>query len=184
MECDGDAIDDRLLGGRQGRRLLAHMAWEGRSVHRDELADGLWSGVLPRTWERTLSGVVTRLRVGLAEAGVRGEVISFVDGRYGLVGGGEVHLDVVDASANLVAARQAADCGDLERARVLAESVLVVARLPLMPGEDAGWVDAARARHRILLFDALDLLADSALAAHWYALGEAAAREAIAPFFE
>ena len=97
--------------GRVGR-LLARLAWEGREVHRDELADGIWLESLPRTWERTLSGVITRLRVGLAEAGVRGDVITFVDGRYSLVGGGDVHVDVRDAECDLVAAREAADRND------------------------------------------------------------------------
>ena len=112
VEIDGVPVVDGLLGGRQGRRLLARLAWEGRAVHRDELADGIWLESLPRTWERTLSGVVTRLRAGLAEAGVRGDVITFVDGRYSLVGGGDVQVDVREAGCDLVAAARAGrGCG-------------------------------------------------------------------------
>ena len=66
VEVDGVSVDDGLLGGRQGRRLLARLAWEGRAVHRDELADGIWLESLPRTWERTLSGVVTLFGPGSA----------------------------------------------------------------------------------------------------------------------
>ena len=178
-EVDGRLVDDGLLGGRQGRRLLARLAWEGRAVHRDELADGIWLERLPRTWERTLSGVITRLRIGLTDAGVLGDVITFVDGRYSLIGGGDVHIDVRDAGHDLVAAREAADRGDLECARLLADGVLQVARLPLLPGEDAEWVDVARIRHRTLLQDALDVVVDAGLRAGSYALAEGAAREAV-----
>jgi WD40 repeat protein/DNA-binding SARP family transcriptional activator len=179
VEVDGRPVDDGALGGRQGRRLLARLAWEGRAVHRDELADGMWLESLPRTWERTLSGVITRLRAGLKEAGVRGDIVTYLDGCYWLIGGGDLHVDVRDAGLDLVAAREAADRGDLERARALAENVLEVARAPLLPGEDAGWVDVARARHRALLLDALDALADVGLSARSYVLAERAAREAV-----
>ena len=76
-ELDGVRIADVALGGRQGRKVLARLAWEARSVHRDELADGIWIEMLPRTWERTLSGVITRLRAGLVAAGVQGDVVTF-----------------------------------------------------------------------------------------------------------
>ena len=54
-----------------------------------------------------------------------------------------------------------------------------VARPPLLPGEDAGWVDVARARHRALLLDTLDALADVGLRARSYVLAEHTAREAV-----
>jgi WD40 repeat protein/DNA-binding SARP family transcriptional activator len=179
VEVDGRPVDDGALGGRQARRLLARLAWEGRAVHRDELADGMWLESLPRTWERTLSGVITRLRAGLKEAGVGGDIVTYLDGRYRLIGGGDVHVDVRDAGLDLVAACEAADRGDLERARVLAEDVLEVARAPLLPGEVAGWVDVARALHRALLLDTLDALADVGLRGRSYMLAERAAREAV-----
>ena len=174
-------VVDRARGRRSGRgrwrfpstmgcsavgRVRCFRVWLGRGGgHRDELADGIWLESLPRTWERTLSGVVTRLRAGLSEAGVRGDIISFVDGRYSLVGGGDVHVDVRDAACGLVVAREAAVRNDFEGARAGAEAVLDVFRLPLLPGEDAGWVDVARARHGAALLDALDLLADAGLRA-------------------
>ena len=179
VEVDGHRVADGSLGGRQGRRLLARLAWEGRAVHRDELADGIWLDSLPRTWERTLSGVVTRLRRGMAEAGVGGDVITYVDGRYTLVGGGDLGVDVHDAADKLAAARESADVGDLVSSGDLARIVLRVARLPLLPGEDANWVDLARARHHALLVDALDVLADVALRAGSFGAAEEAAREIV-----
>lgn len=122
---------------------------------------------------------ITRLRAGLKEAGIRGEIITYLDGRYSRIGGGDVHVDVRDAGLDVVAAQDAADRGDLERARALAEDVLGVARAPLLPGEDAGWVDVARARHRALLLDALDALADVGLRSRSYVVAERAAREAV-----
>ncbi len=170
MVCSEEGRVEDCLPGWPGR---------GRAVHRDELADGIWLERLPRTWERTLSGVITRLRLGLADAGVSGDVVTFVDGRYLLAGGGDVHVDVRDARRDLVASREAADRGDFEGARTLAEGVLRVARLPLLPGEDAAWVDVARDRHRALLQDALGVVADAGLNAGWHVLAEEAAREAV-----
>ena len=155
--------------------------WRGRGGRSIETSWPTAFGLnrLPRTWERTLSGVITRLRAGLAEAGVKGDVITFVDGRYSLIGGGDVQVDVRDAACDLAAAREAADRNDFEGARAGAEGVLDVFRLPLLPGEDAGWVDVARARHGALLLDALDLLGRCRTARRVVRVGGGAAREAV-----
>src|SRR5215207_1457764 len=178
VEVDGPQVADAALGGRQGRKVLGRMAWERRSVHRDELADGIWIGTLPRTLERTLSGVITRLRTGLATAGAPSDLISFVDGRYS-IDSSVITVDVHQASTYLARGRDALDAGDARAAIALASSGLMVARRPLMPGDDGSWLDLARARHRALLRDLLDVLADASLADGRFAEAESAARESI-----
>ena len=178
VEVDGRHVDERSLGGRQGRHVLARLAWEQRPVHRDELADGIWLDRLPRTWERTLSGVITRLHAGLAAAGFSGNAIVYADGRYNLRDT-DIDVDVHEAHRDLVAAGEARDAGDLALAKSLAESALDVARLPVLTGADAGWVELAHARHRSLLLDALDLLAGVCQRSGAHALAESTAREAI-----
>ena len=48
---DGRALSDALVGGRQGRLVLAFLTCERhRPVSRDELADLLWGEQLPDSW--------------------------------------------------------------------------------------------------------------------------------------
>jgi len=48
--------------GRQGRIVFAALAFSGRPVDRNELADILWPNRLPASWTRDLSAVISKLR--------------------------------------------------------------------------------------------------------------------------
>ena len=52
--------------GRQGRIVFAALAFSGRPVDRNELADILWPNRLPASWTRDLSAVISKLRALLA----------------------------------------------------------------------------------------------------------------------
>jgi DNA-binding SARP family transcriptional activator len=45
--------------GRQGRIVFAALAFTGRPVDRNELADILWPNRLPASWTRDLSAVIS-----------------------------------------------------------------------------------------------------------------------------
>ena len=64
VEDDGKILlDERRLMGRQGRLAFAHLACEHlRAVSRDELAEELWLGKVPPSWERSLSALISKLR--------------------------------------------------------------------------------------------------------------------------
>ena len=62
-ESDGVVIGERQLQGRQGRLLFAYLvAAQGRPVPRDELADVLWEGTPPATWDKALGVLASKLR--------------------------------------------------------------------------------------------------------------------------
>src|SRR5215217_4534665 len=56
-------LDERRLMGRQGRLTFAYLAGERlRAVSRDELAEELWLGAVPTSWESSLSALISKLR--------------------------------------------------------------------------------------------------------------------------
>ena len=60
-------FDERRLMGRQGRLAFAYLVGEHRrAVSKDELAEELWLGTVPPSWERSLSALISKLRTLLA----------------------------------------------------------------------------------------------------------------------
>ena len=60
VEIDGRVLPESLIGGRQGRLVLAYLVCErDRVVRREELADLLWPGQLPESWTASLSAVIS-----------------------------------------------------------------------------------------------------------------------------
>src|SRR6478735_2127591 len=73
VETDGVVIDEARFPGRQGRLLFAYLvAEQGRPVPRDELAEALWGDRPPATWDKALTGIVSRVRGLLADQGIDG----------------------------------------------------------------------------------------------------------------
>src|SRR5215831_17839077 len=73
LETDGGVVDEARFPGRQGRLLFAYLvAEQGRAVPRDELAEALWGETPPSTWDKALTGIVSKLRSLLAEQGIDG----------------------------------------------------------------------------------------------------------------
>jgi DNA-binding SARP family transcriptional activator len=51
VQADGLPLPDALVGGRQGRLVLAYLACERqRAVRKEELAELLWGDRLPESW--------------------------------------------------------------------------------------------------------------------------------------
>ncbi|MGZ8600747.1 MAG: AfsR/SARP family transcriptional regulator, partial [Actinomycetota bacterium] len=68
---NGDVlVPEKRLPGRQGRLILAVLAWErDRAVAVEELADIVWEGVPPAAWQTALRALVSKLRGVLDDAG-------------------------------------------------------------------------------------------------------------------
>src|SRR5687767_952152 len=68
VEDNGEVLlDERRLMGRQGRLTFAHLVGEHlRAISRDELAEELWLGKAPPSWERSLNALISKLRALLA----------------------------------------------------------------------------------------------------------------------
>src|SRR5262249_32647786 len=103
LERDGRGVDEARFPGRQGRLTLAYLvAEQGRAVPRDELAEALWGDAPPSTWDKVLTGIVSKLRTLLAEQGI--------DGANALTGAfGCYRLELPDGSwVDMLAAESAA----------------------------------------------------------------------------
>jgi basic membrane lipoprotein Med (substrate-binding protein (PBP1-ABC) superfamily)/DNA-binding SARP family transcriptional activator len=188
ISTDGVLIEEERLPGRQGRLVFAYLVSEhGRPVFRDELAEALWGGTPPARWEKALGVIASKLRALLGECGVDGaKVLTSAFGCYRLELPEGSWVDLLAAARGADEAEAALAGGQAEKAKAEASQAVVVARLPLLPGEDGAWVERRRRELADVLDRALDCLADACLrsgnaseAAKW-------AQEAIAlqPFRE
>lgn len=158
---DGDTlIEAGALPARQGRLAFAYLATHRRAVPRDELAEQLWRGVPPRSWERDLSAIISKVRSALAPVNGGIEIASAF-GCYELRLSQSAEVDVETAVRSAEEAEAAFADGDMARALAAATVAATIGRQPLMPGEDAPWLDDARMQLRATLVRALDVLAEA-----------------------
>jgi branched-chain amino acid transport system substrate-binding protein len=158
IEAGGIVVHDDQFPGRQGRLVFAYLATQaGRPIPRDELAEALWGGVPPPTWEKALTVIVSKLRVLLEECGVDGaKALTSAFGCY--------RLDLPEGSAvDVLEARRAVDDPaasptDVARAAEIAAS-------PFLPGDEGDWVERQRRELADVRIRALQRLADASLAA-------------------
>jgi two-component SAPR family response regulator len=71
IAADSQLVDERQFPGKQGRLVFAYLVCERlRPVTRDELAEVVWPGTLPATWEVSLSALISKLRHLLQRLGL------------------------------------------------------------------------------------------------------------------
>jgi peptide/nickel transport system substrate-binding protein len=156
-------IDERRFPGRQGRLLFAYLvAEQGRPVPRDELAEAIWGEALPATWDKALTGLVSKLRALLAESGVDGGgALTGAFGCYRLELPEGSWVDIVAAERALQEAENAFARGDLEKAQDAARLTESLVRQPFFPGDEGRWVEGKRRELTEVRARALSVLADS-----------------------
>jgi DNA-binding SARP family transcriptional activator/ketosteroid isomerase-like protein len=161
VEVDGHVLPESLLGGRQGRLVLAYLACaRDRAVRREELAELLWGEQVPESWTASLSAVISRLRRLFTEAGFDGPaVVVSTPGAYQLALPSGSRVDLEDLVTAVAEAEDAADQGDAERAVAAAARSETVASRGFL-ADDCEWVDVQREAVRDLRVRAL--LAQSA----------------------
>jgi DNA-binding SARP family transcriptional activator len=162
---NGDAlVPERRLPGRQGRLILAVLAWErDRAVSTDELADVVWDGVPPAAWQTALRALVSKLRAALEGAGA-GASIEHAFGCYQLRLPADAWVDVEAASAAVHEAEAALRRGDLRAANGAALVASAIARRPFLPGDVGEWVERRREHLRQVRIRALEARGRVALA--------------------
>src|SRR5262249_59531182 len=108
---------------------------------RDELAEALWGEAPPPTWDKALTGIVSKLRALLSDHGVDGaSALTAAFGCYRLELPEGTWVDVLAAAAVADEAAAALAAGDLDKATgdaALAEALLGE---PFLPGEGGAWV--------------------------------------------
>ena len=134
---------------------------------------------LPRSWERDLSAVVSRLRRVLRDAPGSAATVRGRAGVYELVLPPGSAVDVVEAERALRRGCAALEDDRDDEALAAARAAADIARRPMVPGARSVWLDDRRAWLRSLLAQALALQVEVAVARR-DASGLGAADEAIA----
>ncbi len=180
-------LDERRLMGRQGRLAFAYLVGEHlRAVSRDELAEELWPGSVPPSWERSLRALISKLRALLASTGVHDVALSGSFGHYQLLLPSDVWIDV-EAASEAIDRAESALRGDKPReARGWAQVAHQISRRPFLMGEEGPWVTVKRFELRDVLVRAHECLSEPGI---WgtepaYAVKHAKEAVAIEPFRE
>ena len=188
IEDDGTVLlDERRLMGRQGRLAFAHLACEHlRAVSRDELAEELWLGKAPPSWERSLSALISKLRALLAGIDPPGVALNGSFGHYQLSLPADVWIDVEAATGAIDRAESALRTDQPREAWGWAQAAHQISRRSFLMGEEGPWVTSKRSELRDVLVRAHECLGEPSI---WHAEPEYAvkhAREAVAlePFRE
>ena len=160
-------IDDARFPGRQGRLLFAYLAAEqGRPVPKDELAEAIWGETPPPSWDKALTGVVSKVRALLASSGIDGgSALTGAFGCYRLDLPAGTWVDVIAATDAVVEAEAALAAGDPHAARTAAAEAASLTRQAFLPGEDGSWVEEKRRELAEVRLRALSALADACLCA-------------------
>jgi SARP family transcriptional regulator, regulator of embCAB operon len=188
VEDDGKVLlDERRLMGRQGRLAFAHLAYEHlRAVSRDELAEELWLGKSPPSWERSLSALISKLRALLVGAGLPDVALNASFGHYQLSLPADVWIDVEAASEAIDRAESALRGDEPQEAWGWSQVAYQISRRSFLMGEEGPWVSLKRSELRDVLVRAHECLSEPSI---WHTQPEYAvkhAREAVAiePFRE
>jgi SARP family transcriptional regulator, regulator of embCAB operon len=180
-------LDESRLMGRQGRLVFAYLVGEHlRAVSRDELAEELWLDAVPRSWERSLSALISKLRALLASAGIPDVALTGSFGHYQLLLPTDVWTDREAASGAIDRAESALRGDKPQEAWGWGQVAYQISRRPLLMGEDGPWVTSKRSELRDVLVRAHECLSEPGI---WgtepaYAVKHAKEAVAIEPFRE
>ena len=151
-------VEERELAGRQGRLAFAFLASERhRPIPKEELASVVWRDAPPNEIETALNAILSKLRSALKKAGstagveVRARTIEI---RLPA----DVWIDLEHAANAIDEAEGGLRNAEPKRAWSHAVALVVIARRPFLPGEEAPWIEARRTKLRTLLVRGLHIL--------------------------
>jgi DNA-binding SARP family transcriptional activator len=168
------------LPGRQGRLATAFLVTErSRPVPRDELAEVLWPGPLPASFDVGLSAIVSKLRAAFSALGLGRDALTAGGSCYQLVLPPRTWVDVDTAIEGVHLAEGALLAGRHAGAYGPAVVAAAILRRPFLPGLEGRWIDARRDVLRAAHHRALDCLAEVHEWNREHALALRAAQEAV-----
>jgi SARP family transcriptional regulator, regulator of embCAB operon len=186
VETSAGIADEAQFPGRQGRLAFAFLGLSAqRPVARDALGDAIWGPELPAAWESALKSIMSKLRSLLKMVGLS-DAIGSVSGCYQLRLPVESWIDLEAAVRAVDVAEGAIRRHVIDEAWSEATVATAIARRPLLPGEDAPWIDDVRLRLTATHVRALEVLAQVWLQRRNAPLAMAASAEAVGlePFRE
>jgi len=159
-------MPERVLPGRQGRLALALLVTERRSgLSVEEIADVLWNGAPPPSWNTALRAIISKLRSQIAEYGFDDAVaIESAFGCYQLRLPSEAWIDLEVAAKAVHNAETELRAGNLAAANGEALIAAAISGRPFLAGDDGQWVAQRRARQRDVRVRALLCRAEVAIA--------------------
>jgi len=187
VEANDSFIEQRMFPGRQGRLAFVYLVSERlRPVPRDELADAIWPRELPQGWEGALSAVVSKIRALLKQLGPAVAEITIGAGSYQLQLRDDPWIDLEVAQSSIDEAEGLIRSGLVKGAWGPANVAAAIARRPILPREDAEWVERRRRALQDIHLRSLECLSEIALLNGEHPLAAQFAAEAveIEPFRE
>jgi DNA-binding SARP family transcriptional activator len=158
IEYGETLVEERELAGRQGRLAFAFLASERqRPISKEELTSVVWPDTPPREIETALSAILSKLRTVLKKASPAATV-EVRSGTIQLRLPSDVWVDLEHAANSIDEAEGALRAGHLPDAWSHAVTLVIIARRPFLPGEEASWIEARRTRLRSLLVRGLHIL--------------------------
>ena len=181
IEYGETLVEERELAGRQGRLAFAFLVSERqRPVTKEELISILWPGTSPRGIETALAAILSKLRASLKKTGlVRDGVVEVRSGTIQMRLPADVWIDLEHAGNSIDEAEGALRSGGARVAWSHAVALVIIARRPFLPGEEASWIEARRVRLRSLLVRGLHILSQITAANGEHALAVQYAMEII-----
>ena len=158
LDVSGSRLAGRDFPGRQGRDALAYLTLNRtRMVPRAELAEAIWPGALPASWDGSLHSIVSKLRRLLGGLGLDGAaVLSHESGCYVFRLPAPAWVDH-EAATDAIHQAESALAADDPRAAYGPSAVAHhIARRPFLPGSEAMWIDHQRERLESVLIRALE----------------------------
>jgi DNA-binding SARP family transcriptional activator len=150
-------VGERNLPGRQGRLLLAYLVLSEHPSDRDDLAGLLWPNRLPRSSERSLTSLLSKLRAALGQLACQPPLtLRSTLGSCQLRLPTDSWVDVTAAADAITRAEHAVRSGDLEAADGWAQVAWQISRRPFLPGDPSDWAESVRDRLRSIRLRALD----------------------------
>lgn len=164
---DGDPpLRQALMRGSQARAVLSMLALRRGPVHKEELAELLWTDTLPDHWEGAIRGLITKIRRFLDDGGLPSrEVLVAEGGYYELHLPSGVTVDRDDATTLIAESEAALADGHPDVAAARARQAASILERRVLSGQDNTWFDQVRAELAHDQLAALDLWARADLAA-------------------
>lgn len=151
-------VEERELAGRQGKLAFALLVSERqRPITKEELTSVVWPDTPPKEVETAVAAILSKLRSALKKAAPE----TLLEVRLGTIQlrlPSDAWIDLEYAANSIDDAEGALRRGDARAAWGHAVALVIIARRPFLPGEDAPWIEARRIRLRSLLVRGLHVL--------------------------
>jgi SARP family transcriptional regulator, regulator of embCAB operon len=156
---NGVTVLERDFGGRQARLLFVRLASVHEPVPHSDLADDLWGPDWPPAWDVALRALVSKVRALLGHVGAPGALVGG-SGVYMLHLPPRAWLDLEAAGDAIHRAEIALARGELSEACGWALGARAISSRPLLPGEEADWLERIRRRTADIRLRSLECLAE------------------------